>query len=377
MSRLTARDEADALEQLHRLGCTDGLPVVVPTPERVERMVLAAVADPTVSLGIMGPLGSNTTIEKIAINTVMAGGTPDHMAIVLAALRALLRPDYDLSEAQSTTHSTTPLVVISGPIATAVGLAGGFGALGPGHRANASIGRAIRLCLLNIGGARPGVADMALLGHPGKFTMCLTEDLDASPWPSCAVDAGFDPLTSVVTVVGTEAPHSVVFVDDADDPDSPQRLLRVVARAIANPGSNNAFLRTGSVAVALNPEHAAVLARAGMTRADVRCELHRLASNRRGDLRRLNPAFAGRGDDADELAAVPSPDHILLLVAGGAGLYSSVFPSWSAGAHANPILHEPIDTDQVCAVPAIGADGSGQVGERRSEGSAAAPEGIS
>lgn len=351
MTTLTATDEADALEQLHRLGCTDGLPVVIPTPERVGRMVLAAVADPTESLGVMGPLGAATTVERVAVNAVMAGCSPDHMPIVLAALRALLRPEYDLAEALGTTHSTTPLVLVSGPAAGANGLAGGFGALGPGHRANASIGRAVRLCLLNIGGATPGVADMALLGHGGKFSMCLTEHLDESPWPACSVDAGFDPLESVVTVIGVEAPHSVVFVDDADDPDSPQRLLRVVAGAIANPGSNNAFFRTGAVAVALNPEHAAVLARAGLDRRAVRGELHRLATNRRGDLRRLNPMFAGRGDDDDQLPALPSPDHVLVLVAGGGGLYSSVFPSWSAGAHANPILHQRIETDQACAIP--------------------------
>jgi hypothetical protein len=354
MTVLTAADESGALEQLHGLGCTDGLPVVVPTPARVERLVLAAVADPTTSLGVMGPLGASTTIEKVAVNAVMAGCAPDHMPIVLAALRALLRPDYDLSETQSTTHSTTPLIVVSGPLATACGIAGGFGALGPGHRANASIGRAVRLCLMNIGGAKPGVSDMALLGHGGKFTMCLAENVDESPWETCAVAAGFDPVDSVVTVLGVEAPHSVLSVDDADDPDSPQRLLRLVARAIANPGSNNAFFRTGAVAVALNPEHAARLARAGLGRADVQAELHRLATNRRGDLRALNPAFAEPGDPDDELAAVPSPDHILLLVAGGAGLYSSVFPSWSAGAHANPILHERIDTDQACAIPGLG-----------------------
>ena len=271
--------------------------------------MLAAVADPTTSLGVMGPLGALTTIEKVAINAVMAGCEPDHMPILIATLRALLRPEYDLSEAQSTTHSTSPLVVVSGPLARSCGIAGGFGALGPGHRANASIGRAVRLCLMNIGGAKPGVSDMALLGHPGKFTMCLAENVAESPWEPCSVAAGFDPLDSVVTVIGVEAPHSVVFVDDADDADSPQRLLRVVAGAIANPGSNNAFFRTGSVAVALNPEHAAVLARAGLGRADVQRELHRLATNRRGELRRLNPAFAGPGGEDDELpsAALTRP----------------------------------------------------------------------
>ncbi|MCU1504279.1 MAG: hypothetical protein JWM12_3633 [Ilumatobacteraceae bacterium] len=354
MSTLTAVDEADALEQLHRLGCTDGLPVVIPTPERVARCVLATGADPTTSLGVMGPLSALTTIERVATNAVMAGCDPDHMPIVVATLRALLRPEYDLSEAQSTTHSTAPLIVVSGPLASACGIAGGFGALGPGHRANATIGRAVRLCLINIGGARPGASDMALLGQPGKFTMCITENSAESPWEPCSVAAGFDPFESVVTVIGVEGPHSVVFVDDADDPDSALRLLRVLARAIANPGSNNAFMRTGSVAVAINPDHAAVLARAGLGRADVQRELHRLATNLRGDLRELNPAFAGSGDAGDELHALPSPDHVLVLVAGGGGLYSTVFPSWSAGAHLNPILHERIEADQACEVPASG-----------------------
>jgi hypothetical protein len=359
VSVLTAVDEAGALELLHRLGCTDGLPVVIPTPERVDRCVLASGADPTMSLGVMGPLGSLTTIERVATNAVMAGCGPDHMPMVVAALRALLRPEYDLSEAQSTTHSTSPLIVISGPLAAACGIAGGFGALGPGHPANASIGRAVRLCLMNIGGAKPGVSDMALLGQPGKFTMCMAENIAESPWEPCSVAAGLDPVDSVVTVIGVEGPHSVVFVDDADDPDSALRLLRVLAKAIANPGSNNAFMRTGSVAVAINPDHAAVLARAGLGRADVQRELHRLATNRRGDLRELNPAFAGHGDADDELHALPSPDHVLVLVAGGGGLYSTVFPSWSAGAHLNPILHERIETDQSCEVPDFSSMTSG------------------
>jgi hypothetical protein len=206
---------------------------------------------------------------------------------------------------------------------------------------------------MNIGGAKPGVSDMALLGQPGKFTMCMAENIAESPWEPCSVAAGFDPFDSVVTVLGVEGPHSVVFVDDADDPDSALRLLRVLAKAIANPGSNNAFMRTGSVAVAINPDHAAVLARAGLGRADVQRELHRLATNRRGDLRELNPAFVGAGDADDVVQALPSPDHVLVLVAGGGGLYSTVFPSWSAGAHLNPILHELIETDQACEIPAF------------------------
>lgn len=350
---LEAADEAAAVEELHRLGCTDGLPVVVPTPERVERMVIASTLDPTTELGVMGPLDAVVTIEKVAVNAVMAGCLTDHIAVVLAAVRALLRPEFDLSEVQSTTHSIAPLLVVSGPVAEACGLAGGFGALGPGHRANASIGRAVRLCLMNIGGARPGVSDMALLGHPGKFSMCLTEDLAASPWPSCAVDAGFGPDDSVVTAVGVEAPHSVVFVDDADDTGSPERLLRAVAGAVANTGSNNAFFRRGSVVVALNPEHAAVLARAGLDRAAVAERVCELAVNRRGTLRALNPMFVPDGDPDDLLSVLRGPAEVLVLVAGGGGLYSSVFPSWGAGGHANPIVHELIETDQACEIPGM------------------------
>lgn len=350
---LEAPDEAAALEELHRLGCTDGLPVVVPTRERVERMVVASTLDPTTELGVMGPLDAVVTVEKVAVNAVMAGCLPDHVPVVIAAIRALLRPEFDLSEVQSTTHSIAPLLVVSGPVAEACGIAGGFGALGPGHRSNASIGRAVRLCLMNIGGARPGVSDMALLGHPGKFSMCLTEDLDSSPWPSCAVAAGFSSDDSVVTAVGVEAPHSVVFVDDADDADSPERLLRAVAGVIANTGSNNAFFRRGSVVVALNPEHAAVLDRAGFDRAAVSERLVELAVNRRGTLRSLNPMFVPEGDPDDLLTVLRDPGELLVLVAGGGGLYSSVFPSWGAGGHANPIVHELIDTDQACEIPGM------------------------
>ena len=353
MKLLDAVDEAAALEELHRLGCTDGLPVVIPTPARVNRFVLASFEDPTLDLGTMGPLGATTTIEKVATNAVMAGCDPDYMPIVVAALRALLQPEYDLSATQSTTHSTTPLVVVSGPLAHSCGITGGFGALGPGHRANASIGRAVRLCLMNIGGAQPGVADMTLLGHAGKFTMCIAENMAESPWESCAVAAGYDPSDSVVSVIGVEGPHSILWHNDADDPDSPQRLLRILAKAIANTGSNNAFLRNGSVAVALNPAHAEVLANAGLGRADVQRELHRLATNRRSEISRLNPMLSGEGDDDDELPALGSTDQILVLVSGGGGVYSAVFPSWSAGAHSNPIVHQVILDSQACEIPAV------------------------
>ena len=166
---LSADGEAAALERLHELGCTDGLPVVIPTPERVERMVLAVGHPAETSLGEMGPLQGVCTVEKLATAAVMAGCLPDHMPIVVASALAMMDPRFDLAEMQGTTHATAPLIIVNGPAREMCGVASGYGALGPGFRSNASIGRAIRLAMINIGGARPGTSDMALLGHGGKF----------------------------------------------------------------------------------------------------------------------------------------------------------------------------------------------------------------
>ena len=349
---LDADDEAAALDYLHANDCTDGLPVVTPTPERVERMVLASGLDADLDLGSMGPGGGAATVAKIAANAVMAGCLPDYMPVVLAGIKAILQPEFDLAEMQSTTHCIAPLMIVNGPMIAGCGIASGFGALGPGHRANASIGRAVRLCMMNIGGARPGTSDMALLGHPGKFSFCLAEDEASSPWEPLASSYGYGADDSMVTIVGTEPPHSVVFVNDADDPDSPQRLLRVLARVVANTGSNNANLRGGTVAIALNPEHAAVLAAGGFDRSDVQRRVAELATNPRGLLRSLNPGFVRDGDPDEELSSVKGPENVVIFVAGGSGLYSAVFPSWAAGAHGNPVVHAAVETDQACVIPA-------------------------
>jgi hypothetical protein len=168
---LQAADEHAALEALHARGCTDGLPVIIPTAQRVSRMVLASGMDADMVLGTMGPAGGVATVQQVAVAAVMAGCLPDYMPVVIAAVKAVIEPVFDLTEMQSTTHCTAPLIIVNGPARHNCGpIASGFGALGPGFRANASIGRALRLTMINIGGARPGESDMALLGHPGKFT---------------------------------------------------------------------------------------------------------------------------------------------------------------------------------------------------------------
>ncbi|MGH1491513.1 MAG: hypothetical protein ACRBK7_19290 [Acidimicrobiales bacterium] len=350
---LSAADEAAALEWLHEQRCTDGLPVIIPTQERVDRLVLASGMDGALSLGIMGPGGGDATVNKIAANAVMAGCIPDHMPVVIAAVQAVLKPEFDLGEMQGTTHCTAPFIIVNGPARQSAQVVDGFGALGPGHRANASIGRALRLCMINIGMARAGESDMALLGHSGKFTFCLAESEEVSPWEPQHTDHGYHPEQSSVTIVGAEPPHSVIFSNDADDPTSPERLLRTLAMVMANIGSNNAHFRCGAQTVILNPEHAQVLAEAGMSRADVKQRLKELAVNPASLMAELNPAFASRGGAAEGMvAAVRNPDDIVLLVAGGAGLYSTVMPSWGAGAHNNPVVHAEIIIDQSCEIPA-------------------------
>ena len=350
---LSATDEAEAVEVLHQLGCTDGLPVIVPTAERVDRMVLASGLDGDLVLAQLGPLQGSATVAKIAAAAVMAGCLPDHMPVVLAAVNAIADPAFDLTEMQATTHDTAPLLIVNGPIAPVLGIHGGFGALGPGFRANASIGRALRLAMINIGGGRAGSADMALLGHPGKFTYCLAELESASPWEPFHVARGFRPDQSVVTVVGAEAPHSVMVVSDVDADPGGDRILAAVAGALANLSTNNAMIRGGMAVVVLNPDHAAALARAGLSRADVQQAIHHRAVNTRAAVRHRAPTMAGRGEPDDLLHCFASPEDICLLVAGGGGLYSMVMPSWCAGPHRNRAVSVAVDLDQACVIPGL------------------------
>lgn len=347
---LSAADEEDALEQLHAARCTDGLPVVIPTTARVARMVLAGGLDGDLTIGEMGPLGGVATVEKIAVAAVMAGCLPDYFPVVLAACRAICQPAFDLAEMQSTTHCIAPLIIVNGPARLACGLASGYGVMGPGHRANASIGRALRLAMTNIGGARPGESDMALHGHPAKFTCCIAEDEAASPLPPLHTSLGYRAAQSVVTVVGVEGPHSVFFTGDADDPQCAERLLNTLAGVIANPGSNNSHLGgTAAVVVVLNPEHAQILANAGLQRADIQRELAARAVTPRSVLAALNPhLLLGQGDP---LPAVRDPANLLILTAGGAGLYSMVMPSWCAGPHGNIAVQAEIVLGQFCELP--------------------------
>lgn len=348
---LAAADEAAAVELLHELGCTDGLPVVVPTAERVERMVLATGLDGDLVLGAMGPNLGACRVDALATAAVMAGCLPDHAPIVVAAARAVMDPAFDLTEMQATTHSTTPLIIVNGPAAQWCGVASGYGALGPGFRANASIGRALRLAMINIGGGRAGISDMALLGTPAKFTCCVAEDTDASPFAPLHTRRGFAAEESTVTVIGTDGPHSVIGVTDGDDPTSADRLLTSLASAFANAATNNMVLRNGQAAVALNPDHAQALADAGFDAAAVAEAIVERAVMSGADLART--AAMGRLRPERSYRCFRSPEDLLVFVAGGGGLYSTAFPSWCAGPSANRAVTVAVDIGQACAIPGV------------------------
>ena len=352
---LQAVDESAALEMLHETGCTDGLPVIVPTPDRVSTLVLATGLDADLQLGSMGPANGVATVGKVATAAVMAGCLPDHMPIVMGAVNAVLDPLFDLAEMQSTTHCTAPLIIVNGPGRHSCGpLASGFGALGPGHRANACIGRALRLCMINIGGARPGESDMALLGHPGKFTYCLAEDEEHSPFTAMHTDLGFAPDDTVVTVIGAEAPHSVMYSGDADDSEDANKLLEVLAIGLANMATNNAVLTGGGAVVILNPEHAKILHDNDFDRRAIITKLWQLTHYPTERLAYFSANFAAR-IKGDTYRCFDKPEDILLLMAGGSGLYSMVMPSWCAGANRNQYVSKKADLEQFCEVPALAA----------------------
>ncbi|MEK6712236.1 MAG: hypothetical protein AABZ64_16835 [Nitrospinota bacterium] len=331
--RLRVADTPEALLRLFEArGWGDGLPAVPPTPERVEKMIEGSGLGPGVELGVMPPRQGVATVETLAVNAVLAGCLPAYMPVLVAAVRAVLDPAFSLHAIQATTHPAAPLILVNGPIAGELGINGGYGCFGPGHRANATLGRALRLALLHIGGASPGALDRSTQGSPAKYTFCIAENEAESPWPPFHTERGFARERSAVTVIGAEGPHNV---NDHVSHDA-GGLLATLADTMAVMGSNNFYLR-GEVVAALGPEHAATLAGEGLSKAEVRRALHARA---RKSVRQLSrggmwgmrdwpPALEALAQDPDAMIPlVDRPEDILLLVAGGAGKHSAYLPTF-------------------------------------------------
>src|SRR6516164_9826875 len=199
----------DDLEIWFEKGVTDGLPVVPPTRERVERMLAGTTRGRSELVGEVAPNYGRATVEKIAINAVMAGCRPDYLPVVLAAVEAACDPAFNLHGMSTSTHFSAPLIVVKGPIRERIALNCSFGVFGPGVRANATIGRSLRLFMINVGGVRPGETSMSTFGHPGRYTYCIGEPEDASPWLPYHVGRGLRREESAVTVFAGEAPHGI------------------------------------------------------------------------------------------------------------------------------------------------------------------------
>jgi hypothetical protein len=337
--RLSLEDDPVAIsEEYYERGWTDGLPIVPPTPERVERMLAAWNAAPEASIGPLQPAFAEATLEKIAINAVMAGCRPEHLPAVVGALQCMTVPAFNLNAVQCTTSSTTPLILLNGPIRGELDVNCASNALGPGRRSNAVIGRAVRLVMLNIGGASPGDVDKASLGQPGKYTFCLGENEEASPWEPFSVEQGLAPGESAVSVFGVTGSIEVR--------DSSSQTGEGVMKTMAHSMTSAAFVTAsnggdgGQALVILTPEHAQLIAAGGYSKADAKAWIWNEA---RMTLDQFSPECAANVEEwqrasghwEDGVVRVTArPEDIWILVAGGAGSKSVFVPMWGGSTRA-------------------------------------------
>lgn len=318
-------DIQEVNDELYREGLTDGLPVILPTEERVEEMLTGTSRDPDEKVGVIPPRYGTATVETVAVNAVMAGADPEYMPIILAAVEAMTEEEFNLYGINATTHPVAPLLVVNGPIADEQRINYGYNVFGQGWRANSTIGRTIRLILLNVGGGEPGGMDRATHGHPGKFSYCIAENEEKNPWDPLHVQRGYDADESTVTVFGADAPHEINdhVSDDAHG------VLMVTADVLATMGNNNTYLTEAEALVVFGPEHAATIADSGWSREDVQWYLYDQARTRMGklkhagmyEIRDWNKRFDVKDDD-DRIPIVETPEDFVITVAGGAGKHS-------------------------------------------------------
>lgn len=310
-------------------GWSDGLPLGVPTEAAVERFVAVARGDNT-PFPPVSPRQVVPTLRSLAANAVMAGCRPEYFPTVLAALRGVLTPEYNLHGTLATTHPCAPMLLVNGPLRGKLGINCAGNCFGQGWRANATIGRALELILLNVGGAKPQVMDRSTQGSPAKFTFCFGENEEESPWAPYHMRRGFDAGDSVVTVMSGEGPHNIN--DHAST--TGDALLTTMAASIAQPGANTIYGK-GPYVVVIGPEHAATLHRDGWTIEAIQQALFERA---RVPLDRISKENQAQYDDSGHLpingayTVSPTAEDIHVLVAGGPGKHSAWIPSFGGTA---------------------------------------------
>ena len=322
-------DDFDAINKLYReRRWSDGLPIVPPTVERVERMLRHARRAREDVVARIAPGFGAASVERIAINAVLAGCDPEYMPALIAAVEAVTDPEFNLQGIQATTNPVAVWVIVNGPLAQELGVNATFNCIGEGAWANATLGRALRLILRNIGGALPGEMDRATQGQPGKFTFCCAENEAENPWEPLHVERGFSRDQSTVTVVGAEGTMNMnTHAKDVVD------LLRVIAETMVHPASNE-YCHGGEPWLMISPEHADIMKRGGLSKADVKArlweltkmparhmaakDLLRVKSSRTEELGEIGPATI--------LTIAHKPEDICIMVAGGPGTHSVYVP---------------------------------------------------
>jgi hypothetical protein len=288
----------DDFEAMWDRGWTDGLPVVPPTEARVLRMLGGTARSPHEHVAVVPPNLVAVTVEKVAINAVMAGCRPEHLPVVLAAVEAACTDEFNMHGVLATTFSVGPVLIVNGPLARAIGMNSGINVLGQGNRANSAIGRAVQLVVRNIGGGRPGGVDRATLGNPGKFGLAFAEDEQGSPWGPLSAERGLPASASAVTVVAAGGLRSIT--DQISR--TPESLARSLAQGVDGVSS----------VLIVSPDHGRVFREAGWSRA------------------RLREALPGCRDDL-----------LIVYAGGGAGLFSGAMEGWAGGPKGSiPVTRE-------------------------------------
>lgn len=324
-----ALDDLDAINKLYRERCwSDGLPIVPPTPERVSRMLASTTRKPYDVIAKLPPGFGEATVERIAINAVMAGCDADYLPVLIAATDAVAQAQFNIQAIEATTNPAAVWLVLNGPIVSKLDVNATYNCLGQGAWANATLGRAMRLILQNIGGALPGDMDRATQGQPGKYTFCCGENEAQSPWEPLHVERGFARTSSTVTVVAAEGTLNLnTHSKEAGE------LLRIFAECLVHPASNE-YCHGGEPWLVIAPEHAEILKRGGLTKAEVKQQLWKLSKMPAGSLSRkeMLRVQASRADEYGEikpdtlLAISRKPDDIWFIVAGGPGTHSVYVP---------------------------------------------------
>jgi hypothetical protein len=337
--RIALAGHEDEAEAMFDRGWTDGLPVVAPTEARVLRMLAGTTRRPAERVAVVPPDLVECSVEKVAVNAVLAGCLPEYLPTVLAAVEAACSDSFNMHGLLATTYFSGPMVIVNGPVATRIGMNSGVNALGQGNRANATIGRALQLVVRNVGGGRPGGVDRATLGNPGKYTFCFAESERGSPFEPLSVERGFAEGTSTVTLFAAAGLQPMVD-QLSRTPESLVRTFAACLRACAHPKLVLGF----DAVLIISPEHGRVFREAGWDKSRLRTELAGLLELDGRDLVR------GAGGISEgvppELADATLPKFrdggLLIVHAGGtAGLFSAIITGWLSGsAGSTPVTVE-------------------------------------